>query len=70
MSSTRIVINNVYSDGEYKKYQSTQEQIDQNRAANQAQRERDESAQNQSSQSGANQPRGSNNDCETAGLSR
>jgi len=42
--NTRIVIDRRYGDGESKKYQSTQEQIEQNRRENEAQRLRDELA--------------------------
>ena len=42
--NTRIIIDRNYRDGESKKYQSTQEEIDQNRRANEAQRQRDERA--------------------------
>ncbi len=42
--STRIIIDRFYKDGEYKKYQSTQEEIQQNRTENEAQRQRDELA--------------------------
>jgi len=42
--NTRIIIDRRYTDGESKKYRSTQEQIEQNRRENEAQRLRDESA--------------------------
>ena len=48
--SARIIINDRFysSDGEYKKYRSTQEQIRENQRENQIQRQRDEQARNES----------------------
>jgi len=48
--SAGIIINDRFysSDGEYKKYRSTQEQIRQNQQENQVQRQRDERARNES----------------------
>ena len=42
--STKIIIDRFYRDGEYKKYQSTVEEVRRNQQENEAQRLRDESA--------------------------
>ena len=46
---TIIIDDRGFSNGEYKKYRSTQEQIQQNQRENLAQRQRDERARNESS---------------------
>lgn len=46
--STRIIIDRIYTEGEYKKYRSTEEQIQQNQRENQLQRQRDEQARTES----------------------
>ena len=49
MAGPAIIIDDRgFSNGEYKKYRSTQEQIQQNQRENQAQRQRDERARNES----------------------
>jgi hypothetical protein len=46
--NTRIIINNrVISDGEYKKYPSDREQLQQNQRDKEVQRQRDERARNE-----------------------
>lgn len=45
--STRIIIDRFYKDGEYKKYRSTEEQIQENQRENQLQRQRDEQARDE-----------------------
>jgi hypothetical protein len=48
--NTKIIINDRFvSDGEYKKYRSTQEQIEQNQLEKQEQRQRDEQARSEQS---------------------
>lgn len=42
--NTRIIIDRGYRQGETKKYQSTREEVRQNRLENEAQRQRDERA--------------------------
>ncbi|HXM49536.1 MAG TPA: hypothetical protein VN956_16965 [Pyrinomonadaceae bacterium] len=56
--NTRIIIDRFHREGEFKKYQSTQEEIRQNREANNAQRARDDAARREAlrdSESSANQ---------------
>jgi len=55
MPETKIIIDNRFSyDGEYKKYRSTQEQIQQNQREKLIQRERDERARNEANRNGKN----------------
>ncbi len=52
----QIIIDNRWADGEYKKYRSNQEQLEQNQREKEVQRERDDRARNQDqsdSQNGA-----------------
>lgn len=52
---TQIIINGRFSsDGEYKKYRSTQEQIDRNQRDKFIQRQRDERARNEANANGSN----------------
>jgi hypothetical protein len=52
---TRIIIDNRFTHGgEYKKYRSTQEQIQQNQREKLVQRERDERARNEANRNGNN----------------
>ena len=56
--NTRIIIDRFHRQGEVKKYQSTKEEIRQNREANNAQRARDDAARIEAlrdSESSANQ---------------
>jgi hypothetical protein len=46
--SARIIFDKFYTNGEYKKYRSTQAEIEENRRQNQLQRERDDQARNES----------------------
>jgi hypothetical protein len=53
---TQIIINGRFSsDGEYKKYRSTQDQIDRNQRDKIIQRQRDERARNEANANGNNQ---------------
>jgi len=55
---TKIIVDNRFTyDGEYKKYRSTQEQIDQNRREKIIQRERDERARNEANGNGTEDSR-------------
>jgi len=52
----RVIDNRFISDGEVKKYRSTQEQIDQNQREKETQRMRDERARNEASNRNGNIP--------------